>query len=390
MENKNAITENVLATGELLVKAIAAVIRGEDFEFPQGTDFEKLYKLAFSHRVASNVAGAVIGCEGAPDEVKTKFKKELFRTSARYEALKLETEKISRLFSQNEIKHCFLKGVKVCAFHNEPSTRFMLDMDVFVDGEKIAEAEKILQNEGYEQTTFGDDKDTGFSKKPFFNIELHRELKYDYDKGYDYYKGAFDRMKSDDGFALDMTNEDFYVYILSHTAHHFEVSGTGIKNIIDHYFLMKKLLPLCDGEKLKNNLKSVGLERFSESMDRLCRCWFEGEEYDEITEKMAEYVILSGVFGNDTNQYFSGIMRGEYSEKKSSYFLHRLFPPYVTMKKKYAILEKLPFLLPVFWIVRIFTSVFSSKGITEEAKNVSAAKGGEFSAHRRFMEDVGI
>jgi electron transfer flavoprotein alpha subunit len=71
MENKNAITENVLSTGELLVKAIAAVIRGEDFEFPQGTDFEKLYKLA-------EQLGAEIGASrGLVDMNKMSYDKQI-------------------------------------------------------------------------------------------------------------------------------------------------------------------------------------------------------------------------------------------------------------------------------------------------------------------------
>ena len=54
-----------------------------------------------------------------------------------------------------------------------------------------------------------------------------------------------------------MTNEDFYVYILSHTAHHFETAGTGIKTIIDHYYLKKKLKPLCNHQVLDKALSDA-------------------------------------------------------------------------------------------------------------------------------------
>ena len=390
MENKKETTENILKMGELLIGVLRAALNNAPFEFPENTDFEKLYKLAFSHRVAANAASAVIQCPLAPEEIKLKFKKELFRTAARYDAQKNETLEVSALFSEASIKHCFLKGIKVCSFYDNPETRFMLDMDVFIDEESFSDAEKILIGRGYEKATFGDDKDTGYVKKPFFNIELHKELKYDYDKGYEYYKGAFIRMVSENGFALNMTNEDFYVYILSHTAHHFEVSGTGLKNVIDHYYLNKKLLPVCNEAILRENLDKIGLSVFKKRLDSLCDFWFEGAESGEEIEKMAEFIILSGVFGNETNQYFSGVMRGDYSNKKSSYFLSRLFPSAEVISPKYPILKKHKYLLPLFWVARLFSSVFSFGKIKSEAMNVSQTDTKGFSEHKSFMEKMGL
>ena len=214
MENKELVRENIKKVGNTLVSAIKAGVKGESFTFPGDTDFEKLYNLAFSHRVVANIAPLVISCEDASAEIKAKFKKELFRTFSRYEAQAEEAKRISDAFSEREIMHCFLKGMKVCAFYDHPETRFMLDMDVFVDEKSFSAAEECLLSEGYEKISFADDKDTGYSKKPFYNIELHKQLKYDYDKGYEYYKGAMARMESENGFALNMKKEDFFVYIL--------------------------------------------------------------------------------------------------------------------------------------------------------------------------------
>lgn len=390
MENNKIITEDILTTGNILVNAISAQLNSTEYQFPSDTDFNKLVRLAYNHRVSAVVAQAVINCSFADENIKNAFKKELFRTSARYSALERETAEISEVFSKNAIKHCFLKGVKVCAFHNQPDTRFMLDMDLYVEPEKFGKAEAIMLERGYECNTFGDDKDTGYTKKPFFNVELHRELKYEYDKGYDYYKGAFERMVSDNGYAMNMTNEDFYVYILSHSAHHFETAGTGIKSIIDHFYLREKLKPLCDDRILAEGLEKTGLTVFANRMDNLCDYWFGGGEADEAIKQMSDYILLSGVFGNETNHYLSGILRGEYSQKKSSYFLARLFPPLKTMSFKYPVLKKLPVLLPLFWVVRLITSVFSAGRIADEAKGVSTVNEDEHLKQKSFMEKMGL
>ena len=332
-----------------------AIFRGEEFEFPENADFEKIYRLGQKHRVTAMVAPIVMNSQLADSKVKGIFSKELFKTAARYSAQEKEREDISRLFSDNEIPHCFLKGSKVSVYYDNPDCRFMVDMDLYVDAEKMQDAEKILLNRGYEISSNSDDKDTIFVKKPFLTVELHKELKYDYDKGYDYYKGAFERMNYGDGFAMNMTNEDFYVYILSHVAHHIETAGTGIKSIVDHYYLRKNLKPKCDSEVLKKALEEIGLATFEEKIDGICDFWFENGESDGLIEEMTEYILLSGVFGNEANNYINDIIRTD--NNTDAYFIRRLFPPLKKLKFRYEILNKYPFLLPAFWGIRIISAL---------------------------------
>lgn len=388
--DQEKITADVMNTASVLIDAIKAYITEAEFEFPENTDFKKLYNLAQNHRVTAMVAPVVMKSKIAQSNVKGAFSKELFKTSARYTAQEKEREEISAEFSAQGIRHCFLKGSKVGVYYNNPDCRFMLDMDLYVEPEKYQEAEKILLSRGYEISTNADDKDTGYIKKPFLIAELHKELKYDYDKGYDYYKGAFQRMTSADGYRMNMTNEDFYVYILSHTAHHFETAGTGIKSVVDHYFLREKLKPQCDAQVLENALEEIGLYEFSKKLDKLCDFWFNGAECDDLTEKMTRYIILSGVFGNETNGYISGIIRGEYSDGANSYFIKRLFPPLKTMRNRYTILKKAPVLLPLFWGIRIFATVLNPQRVAGETKNVLSADNTQKEHQKQLFDDMGL
>lgn len=390
MEDKKSATTEVLAMGGIIIDILRAQITGDDYSLPVDLDFVKLYKLCEIHKVTSMVA-PIIAESDAPDEIKAKFKKQLFRCAARHTAQEQEREELTAAFTEADIKHCFLKGSKVSRYYDEPEMRFMLDMDVYVEPEKIEKASEIMRNRGYEIYIAEDDKDIGFTKKPFLNIELHKELKYDYDKGYDYYKGAFERLKSaDDSLALDMEKEDFYVYILSHTAHHFETAGTGIRSVVDHYFLRKKLRPECDEKKLSEGLSATGLATFSERLDKLCDYWFCGGESDENTNEIADYIILSGVYGTQANEYLSGIRRGEYSEKKSSYFIARLFPGLKSMKIRYPLLKRLPFLLPIFWLVRLASALLDKENLKSEMKTVNSATDAEKSQFVEFLERNGL
>ena len=145
MENKNAeITNDMLCVGRVLIGVIGAQIKGEIYQFPENTDFSKIYKLSEKHRVTPLVAPSVIASANASNEIKTVFKKELFRSAARYTAQEKEAEELSELFVKSGIKHCFLKGAKVSKYYDNPEMRFMLDMDVFIEPGKAEDAKKIL------------------------------------------------------------------------------------------------------------------------------------------------------------------------------------------------------------------------------------------------------
>ncbi len=387
---KEKIRQDILLVGKILVDILKADINNEEYIFPDNTNFLKLFKLAQSHRITAMVAPFVLKSSVADASVKGAFSKELFKSSARYTAQEREAQELSEAFSQLKIRHCFLKGVKVGSFYKNPDARFMLDMDLFVEKESFALAEQALISRGYECVSNGDEKDTTYNKKPFLILELHKELKYDYDKGYDYYKGAFDRMISSDGYRMDMTPEDFYVYILSHAAHHFSTGGTGIKSITDHYYLKEKLRPLCDSKLLVQNLKAVGLLDFAEKMDALCDFWFNSREPEPIISEMSDFVILSGVFGNRVNGYLGAVKRGDFKDSKGNYFLKRLFPEYKTMSIRYPILKKHSALLPLYWGIRLATALFNPKALKKETNIIMSVDDAEKNKYSEFIDNIGL
>ncbi len=388
-QQEDAVKADILSVGEILVGAVSAVINETDFKFPENTDFKKLYKLADMHRIAPVVAMQVANCDFADDEIKKAFKKALFKNTVRYSAQVREAEELSKEFSENQIRHCFLKGTKVSKYYKYPETRFMIDMDVYVENEKISLTHEIMLSRGY-SVAGGGEKDVAYTKEPFLGFEIHRELKYDYEKDYEYYKSAFERLVTDDGYVLNMTDEDFYVYILSHTAHHFAGSGIGIKSVMDHYYLKTGLKPKCDKEKLEDGFLKTGLSHFSDKMDNLCDYWFKGGDADNSTKEMSDFVICSGIFGNDKNRYLARLIRENHNQNRALYYFHRVFPPLKTMRIRYTILKKLPFLLPFFWGVRFLSSLFAPSRLVDEAKLVNSVEAGAKDKRESFLKNIGL
>ena len=129
---------------------------------------------------------------------------------------------------------------------------------------------------------------------------------------------------------------------------------------------------------------------FNEKMDALSDFWFADAGADEDVEKMAEYIMMSGVYGNQTNYYLGGILRGAYSEKKSSFILSRLFPSRAAAQDRYPVLKKLPFLLPFIWVVRIISALFSEKDFSAELNSASSVTEEDKNSFKLFIEKNGL
>ncbi len=382
-------TASCLDTGRRLIKIIDGIINNKKADIPEDTDFERVLKLAYAHRVSGMVAYCGEKYD-LPEATKSRFQAELFKTAARHTAQEREVQELSKCFSDEKIEHCFLKGLKISSLYDIPEMRFMLDIDVYVNPEKFDDAINVMENRGYEKISL-DEKDCSLSKKPFLNVDLHRELKYDFDLGYDFYKNVYERLVSiENSYEKTMTKEELYVYLLSHTAHHFATAGTGIKSVIDHYYIMKNLVPQCDENILKEYLNESGLEAFNDKFSKLTKVWFMGEESDIVTEQMADYIILSGAYGTDINYYVNGVLRMGMSENKKEYFFKRLFPDYETMCFRYPVLKKCKLLLPVFWCVRILSSLTQTDRIKNEASGISAVDETNKNKQEEFLKNVGL
>lgn len=376
-----------LSTGEVLIKIIKGIMENEKADIPESTDFNKIMKLAYAHRISGFVAYAS-KYYNIDKQIKAKMETEIFKTAARHTAQEHEIKELSGDFTNAKIEHCFLKGLKISSLYDVPEMRFMLDIDLFINVDNYDQAINIMKNRGYEVGA-ADDKDCSLSKKPFLNVDLHKELKYDYDLGYEFYKNVNERLiQIDNSYEKLMSNEELYVYLLSHTAHHFATAGTGIKSVIDHYYILKNLVPKCDNSILNEYLDKSGLASFNDSFTRLTKYWFMGGESCKTIKEMSDYIILSGAYGTDVNFYVNSVLR--LTDNKKEYFTERIFPKYETMCYRYPILKKSKILLPLFWVIRILSTIFDIKRIKNEATGVATVEADSKEKQDKFLKNVGL
>ena len=107
-------------------------------------------------------------------------------------------------------------------------------------------------------------------------------------------------------------------------------------------------------------------------------------------DDFASDILDAGVFGKSSEDRLHSatvVLNAVHKGGKRS-VVKSLFPPFSYMKGRFSLLGKLPFLLPLFWIVRIVLYIFSS---TERSRSVSPANTIKIASERiELLKKMGI
>lgn len=353
--------------------------------FEQDFDWQGFIKFCNKHKILNIVYYGLKKCNISIPEKAEHFMEENMLYSMLKEAQRsVEIESLSEDFEKNGINHIILKGYIIKDLYPESYLRSMGDIDILV-GKQVDEASEIAVNHGFKLQS-KDFLHYSFKKGNALSIELHKSLiDESIDKYYNYFGIGFDRSSLCGGFKYkyEFSKEDFYIFLVAHMAKHYEICGTGIRSICD-IFIYNRSYPDLNHKYIENELDKIGLVLFENKIRALADYWF-GGNFDGKFDSIGEYIISSGVYGNSENHELNAFIINESDEtSKFRYFINYIFPNRDYMCARYPLLHKIPILIPLFWIIRIFSTVFKSKGsIRYRLKGVSKYSKED---NRRFEE----
>lgn len=270
----------------------------------------------------------------------------------------LALDEICGALSEAGIPHIPLKGSVLKKYYPLPELRYSCDLDILVHENDMPKADAVLEQLGF----CADTKDLGihdiFSRGKI-HIELHKSLLHADNKSFAFCSEVWEHSRKRTGMTYEIEEEFLYVYMLAHLRKHILLSGgAGIKLILDIY-VMRNFMEL-DREKLNSYCKAASMENFNQCMVRLEQKWFEMRDCNNENVSITEDIILNSGAYADYSVYMKMLMSertdSDGAGNKSGKFARYLFPSAKTLKGKYKILEKHPYLLPVMWGVRFMTT----------------------------------
>ena len=380
-------------------KGFLALIQGALTEtppaLPEGFDFGHAYAVAEQHQVLTLI---YYGAMFDPSFMGHPMANKYFERSCSYishSAHQQETvEIICGLFDEAGVDYMPLKGTILKKLYPSPEMRIMGDADILIrmeDYDRVTTVMRSLDGIPLPES----DHEYTWALPSKMAIELHKRLIPSYNEDYYAYYG--------DGWRLAkpiapgahrhvMTNEDQLIYLFTHFAKHYRDKGAGVKYVVDFY-VFHRCYPDLDMAYLERELKKLQLWEFFRNVMQLISVWFEGAESSEMTDFLTDKIFDDGVFGKEERSAVSSAVRLSKSTKavKATRAFRLLFPPYDVMCNRNPILRTWPILLPILWIWRLMTTVFSHRErIRIKKKQIALMSDENIDAYRRELNYVGL
>lgn len=267
-------------------------------------------------------------------------------------------------FEAEKIDYLPMKGSIFRELYPHKEMRVSCDVDMLFEENSIERVRKVLSETGFEMKSDAKGGNHDLWQLDEITIEPHIAIM----RGTNYCQYFSDIWQktyavAEGGCRRRLSDEDTYLTHIAHMGKHFIAGGCGVKAVSDVYLYRKKF-PNLDDEYLDGELKKLGLYKFSKKMEKLSRCWFNDEVFDDDTEALTDYILDGGVYGTakQSSVLKVGVNSENVKQAKRKYFLRRAFPPVKELKIGYPVLEKAPVLLPFIWVIRWFTALFTRFG----------------------------
>lgn len=292
--------------------------------------------------------------------------------------LLLDTERreLFSIMEQKGIWYMPLKGIILKDLYPKTGMRQMADNDILFDSKYQWKLKALMESRGFKTISVGKGNHDVYEKKPIYNYEMHTSL---YGKGHDedwvtYYSDVKERLiqDTDSQYGYHFSDEDFYVYIITHAYKHYNGSGTGIRSLLDIYVdLMRKETSL-NWDYVHGELNKLHVSEFEADSRELAKKLF-SQELCTLTaneEKLLRFYLGSGTYGTLKNRIEKKMHEYQpdgkeiQAETKKIYLMKRLLPD-EEYYHNYA-----PFAYQHKWFRPVFVVYRTARGILRNGSKI--------------------
>ncbi|WP_049962276.1 nucleotidyltransferase family protein [Oribacterium sp. FC2011] len=372
--------------GRYLVDLVGSVIKQKDFTKKyMKMDWERLFHLADYHKIANII---YIGMLGASEHVPKKWGERFFERyqeslmySSSYENSELE---ILTMLNMHKISATVLESSATRRLYRIPESASNSPLRILMSEKDYSLAKGFLIDLGYLTDHFYPKFGEHMRAGNGFTVEIYYKLPF-ITKNYQkcmtslmekaYIDKTFNSMHT---FSL----ESSFVFRMAEICYNYCEDALTIRKLLDVFLFYHQFRSKMNQDLIWTRFKEFKIDVIAECLIHISSIWF-GNRADDMPEltiedadvydNMESRILSNGVIGTDmVNQ--ASILRNEIQreldkEKKieekalrkqeRGEFWHRfkqellwIFPEYKYMSSLYPTLEKLPVLLPFFWIIR--------------------------------------
>ena len=345
-------------------------------------DLDALYSLCKEHSITALVSSVISEHLKDKPEQYSKWSQEQMKALYRDMNFEGERRNILAFLEENGIWYMPLKGVVLKNYYPKPFLREFADNDILFDEKYQTQVEEFMLSRGYKRKQSDSGHVMEYEKEPCFNFEMHRSLYHTNNPVfYDYYKDVKQKLIKDSGndFGFHFSDEDFYVFMISHAFKHYRDNGVGIRTLLDIYIYNKAKGDSLDYSYIETELEKIESLEYENTMRELSGKAFGGmsQSFSEGEEEILTYYFKSGTYGslsiNMQNRFQKLTGESDFSSKgRIKYWFKRVFD-LKQYKQDFPRAYKTGIAIPFLIIYRAFrgiTKLGSLKKENEELKKL--------------------
>lgn len=377
---KNQIKNNFIK----LIVSIITNTKDETIDIKE-EDINKYISLSQFHSIEIIILEAFKLNNIKPNDNFTKQCRNLAVKKITQEA---ELDLLSNAFSDNHLYHLPLKGAVISKYYPNTTYRNMADLDILIYEEDLNKAGSIVKELGYEVEHLGGNHDV-YYKRPFMNIELHRNMIDPLYNSASYYDDIWDRVDKTN-YRCNLSDDENYLFGIIHAGKHFASGGAGLRFLIDIYYIRQNIK--INEEYITNELKKVDYDKFYTVIDHISTKLFNHEALDEDELYILNYLLTAGTYGTYENMSMMGVSSedGDINKRKHKFFMRRVFPKRSQMEFMFPKLKEHPSLLWFYYIKRIFKVIFKSKTYKSQLKSLKEVNDDKLNKIKKIQTITGI
>ena len=357
-------------------------------------DYNEIFDLSKKHKIIPLVFTSLYKHYGDIPEIE-KFRNYTYQAVFHDQNQLYFINEIEKIFSANNIDYMLLKGASIKKYYPAPETRLMGDVDILIKEEQYKVIKKILPQLGLHEMK-ETDHELNWCNNSGILIELHKKLIPSYnDDYYKYYSEPWGKAYSRNGNGFSMLPEDEYIYMFTHMTKHYRDGGIGLRHIIDLYVFSLKH-PMLNMKYIEKELKKLDLDIFYKNILETINVWFNEKQETKISDYITDRIIESGAYGIKEKWDLANASRVSSSSTsvsvaKSKSIILLIFMPFSSMKKKYPVLNKIPILLPLMWVVRWIDAIINKRdNISRHSERITKIDKTLVEGYNKELEMVGL
>lgn len=386
--------KQLLFEGRSLVGIVSSIVRQDDRRVAfSRLDWERMYRLADYHKVANVVYLGLLGYrEAVPDKWRDRFfvrYQESLQSGERWEE---SFKEVLTWLDMREISCTVLTSELVRGFYKIPEIAIDSPVSIFLDEEKYYLAKGYLIDLGYEveETYKGAGERLGrISGVP---IILYRKLPFRTAKYEKYMVRILESAKIKEPYRniWMLPPESEFLFRMAGAAYRYVADGLTLREVLELMLCHKAWKEEISEEELWKRLEEFKVDGLAEKILEISYMWF-GDKTDTYHivhhDDMAVYDILEdrlltrGLVNHEKDEQalkLQSLIEKEIEKEKKQegkdlkkeqageYLddmkkrMTWIFPDYHYMSSLYPEVEKMPFLLPVFWMSRALRLLWRS------------------------------